>query len=167
MSKRMNQNKRIEQIDERVQVERLKFQAEALTIVGWLLFASVVVKSHMPNVPIEQLLSEVVILLVCLLYPSLRSLLAGDVDSVPSGKKSLKYSALGIIAYSASLAVFVSVLNYYQFKDKYQSIADWHFWMVPLIVFVGSGLFMMITKITTNIIGQSAKRRIEKQLGDE
>lgn len=163
MSKRITHGTHI---DERVQLQRLTFQSETLTIVSCLLFASVVIKSHIPHIPGEQLLPEVAILLICVIYPPLRSLLAGDVDAVSSGQKSVKASAVEIILYSASLAIFVGVLNYYQFKDKYQSILDWHFLIVPLVVFVGTGLCMTIVKIATSVLGRSAQRRIEKQLED-
>ncbi len=164
----MAKNHNNQQADERVQLQQLKYESEAWNIVIWLLLASLIVKTYVYNVPSNQTLPEIVILMFCLFYPTLRLMFAGEYNPDTKEKRSTKAGvALGILGYSLGMAAFVGVLNYSREGYRYQGLGDWHFWMVPIVTFIGVAIFAAIGYGIVEIAARESYRRIQKRLGEE
>ncbi len=152
--------------DERVLRQRLKYRSEALEVVTWLLFASFIIKDYVLNMPSGNSLVEVVIFLIALSYPYIRSMISGDGEVSETAALKPKKAVVSIVTTSVAVALVAAIINYWQFSNKYSGVLDLRFLLVPAIVFCFAAIFGFVSYGLMRWTSSRAQKRIDRELED-
>ncbi|HZK83622.1 MAG TPA: DUF6773 family protein [Desulfosporosinus sp.] len=139
--------------DERVLGQQRKIGSDAFQLVSYLLLASIIYKQFMINTAISSYMTEVVALVVGLLYVVLRNILIGnDINgnyTYGTKKASMKDYILNSLFISLIISIALVIIDYKSsvFYIKY------FFCIFPLIL-LSSWVLMWLSKIRANKIAQ-------------
>lgn len=153
--------------DERVVIENMKYRSEALTIITMLLGASIVTKEYILKLPLEASTVDVVLLILALTYPFVRSLFSLGGGAVQATPKRRGRAFTGMAGTSVGVALIATFFNYQRYHNKYDGVLDPHLWAVFAIAFVSILLCSVIIYALMDISARQAEKRINRQLDQE
>ncbi|HZK52579.1 MAG TPA: DUF6773 family protein [Desulfosporosinus sp.] len=146
--------------DERVLEQQRKIGSDAFQLVSYLLLASIIYKQFMINAAISSYMTEVVTLVVGLLYVVLKNILIGnDIyanDTFGTKKASMKDYILNSLYISLTISIALVILDYKNsvFYIKY------FFYIFPLIL-LSSWVLRWVSKIRANKIAQQNEDQVD------
>ena len=120
--------------DERTRGLKRQVRGEAYLLTAALLLVSLFWKTYGLGLPVTACLTELVVLLVGVVYLAVRSTLV-SYELVDPSKAGRRLRALAVVAISAVVAVANAVRNWNTYGDRYTGLLDGHFLAVPVVTF--------------------------------
>ena len=121
--------------DERTRGLKRQVRGEAYLLTAALLLVSLFWKTYGLGLPVTACLTELVVLLVGVVYLAVRSTLV-SYEFVDPSKAGRRLRALAVVAISAVVAVANAVRNWNTYGDRYTGLLDGHFLAVPVVTFL-------------------------------
>lgn len=151
--------------DERVIQLNNKIQSEAYLIVLFFAIVSVFIKSYMMEMAFLQYAVEFGIIILSIVYITIRSMLTGH-EFMDNSKSGTMLTILAIVILSIVISIVNGIRNYSLYGDKYNGIMDRFFISVLVVTFISAIIFNSVALgilYWFNLIGQ---QRIEKKLNE-
>lgn len=152
--------------DERIIQLNNKIQSEAFILVAALLAISLFVKTYAFHLPFSECITELIVMVVSVVYISVRGSLVGYSPSGNSKNKKRNMIVV-VIATSVLVTVINGIGNYSSYGDKYSGVLDGHFLAVLLITFISSSIFTSLVIGAVFSMEEYGQRRLEKKLEKE
>ncbi|MBC9720170.1 DUF6773 family protein [Enterococcus durans] len=149
--------------DERVLQLNNKIQSEAFILILGLLGLSIFIKSYVLNMSTSNYITELILLILSMVYISIRSSFVG-LDSFGNTKKFVL--PLSIIT-GLIIAITNGIKNYSLYGNKYNGITDGHFLAVLVITFIFATVFVYVTIGVLYFIDEYGKKRLDKKMSEE
>lgn len=149
--------------DERVAIEEKRYRSEALWIIETLLIVSIITKTHVLQLPFEEITGDWVLLILAVAYPFVRGLLSGGGEASQKASQSLGKIFSGSLAAAAAVAAIITLLSYQRYADKYQGLFD----PFLLAVFGVAFLTMLICNVVIYGLVQLGSHRVQKRIDRE
>jgi len=151
--------------DERIERLNNKIQSEAYILVICLLALSVFVKSYIFDMKFSSYRTELIVILLSILYVSIRTALIGSQASGYSGNVKRLIFPIAIGG-GVLITVVNGIRNYSLYGNKYQGVTDRYFLAVLGFTFVSATLFIAIIASFLYLIDEYGQKRLEKKLDD-
>lgn len=129
--------------DERTRGLKRQVRGEAYLLTAALLLVSLFWKTYGLGLPVTACLTELVVLLVGVVYLAVRSTLV-SYEFVDPSKAGRRLRALAVVAISAVVAVANAVRNWNTYGDRYTGLLDGHFLAVPVVTFLACGVLLSL-----------------------
>ncbi len=123
-------------------------------------------KTYGLGLPVTACLTELVVLLVGVVYLAVRSTLVATslwTPARPSGGRG----PLAVVAISAVVAVANAVRNWNTYGDRYTGLLDGHFLAVPVVTFLACGVLLSLAFSSWAGPAAAGQKRLERQMEDE
>lgn len=160
----MKTNKKIK--DERIVQLNNKIQSEAFTLIIVLLALSVLVKAYMLDMGVREYLTELIVMIVSIIYLSIRGAIVGysSMDNLYFGKK---FKLIVILHFTSIITILNGVRNYTMYGENYTGILDVHFLSVIGVTFISSLILNSVILGAVYSVEKIGQKRLEKQFDDE
>lgn len=152
--------------DERIVREENKINSEAYYLVLFLATTSILIKSYVLDLPAASYTTELVVILVSILYVAVRSMMRG-VDMMNNEKFVKRISAAFILLGSLASSIMIAVKNYSLYHAKYTGVFDWHFIATIIVTFISSVIFLAAVFAVFYALNKAGQKRIERKLHEE
>ena len=148
--------------DERTRGLKRQVRGEAYLLTAALLLVSLFWKTYGLGLPVTACLTELVVLLVGVVYLAVRSTLV-SYEFVDPSKAGRRLRALAVVAISAVVAVANAVRNW----NTYGDLLDGHFLAVPVVTFLACGVLLSLAFFALGRASSAGQKRLERQMEDE
>ena len=152
--------------DERTRGLKRQVRGEAYLLTAALLLVSLFWKTYGLGLPVTACLTELVVLLVGVVYLAVRSTLV-SYEFVDPSKAGRRLRALAVVAISAVVAVANAVRNWNTYGDRYTGLLDGHFLAVPVVTFLACGALLSLAFFALGRASSAGQKRLERQMKDE
>ena len=152
--------------DERTRGLKRQVRGEAYLLTAALLLVSLFWKTYGLGLPVTACLTELVVLLVGVVYLAVRSTLV-SYEFVDPSKAGRRLRALAVVAISAVVAVANAVRNWNTYGDRYTGLLDGHFLAVPVATFLACGVLLSLAFFALGRASSAGQKRLERQMEDE
>lgn len=153
--------------DERVTMEENKYRSEALFVIEVALILSIITKEYILKLPLESSTGDWGLLVLAVLYPFVRGLLAGGGEASHHAPQRRGKVLGGLVLSSLVVAGFVTLINYRHYTDKYSSWFDPMLLAIFGIVFIAMMVCNAIVYGLVQMASRRTQKRIDRELGDE
>mgnify|MGYP005786590095 CR=1 FL=1 len=149
--------------DERTILLNHKIQSEAYILIVSLLCISVFIKTYILNLSVSDYIAELVIIIVSLIYTTIRGSAAGYV-SIDTSRHGRKLLIAGILGVSLAVSIASGIRNYSLYGDKYSGVLDSSFLAAVAVTFISCVIFITVITGLISSIDKIGQKRLEKQL---
>ena len=146
--------------DERTRGLKRQVRGEAYLLTAALLLVSLFWKTYGLGLPVTACLTELVVLLVGVVYLAVRSTLV-SYEFVDPSKAGRRLRALAVVA------VANAVRNWNTYGDRYTGLLDGHFLAVPVVTFLACGVLLSLAFFALGRASSAGQKRLERQMEDE
>lgn len=146
--------------DERTRGLKRQVWGEAYLLTAALLLVSLFWKTYGLGLPVTACLTELVVLLVGVVYLAVRSTLV-SYEFVDPSKAGRRLRALAVVA------VANAVRNWNTYGDRYTGLLDGHFLAVPVVTFLACGALLSLAFFALGRASSAGQKRLERQMKDE
>lgn len=149
--------------DERLTRLSDKLMKEAYLLVVVALLAAAVVKNYVLGLPLGYYATDLVIVLVSVLYIAVRSMFCGNTlaDDTRQGRR---VTVLAALALSLVVTVLVGVRNYMTYGENYRGLLDPYFLAVLALVFLSCLALVSAGLYAIYYCHKKGQARVDKQL---
>ena len=151
--------------DDRTRGLKRQVRGEAYLLTAALLLVSLFWKPYGLGLPVTACLTELVVLLVGVVYLAVRSTLV-SYEFVDPSNAGRRLRALAVVAISAVVAVANAVRNWNTYGDRYTGLLDGHFLAVPVVTFLACGALLSLAFFALGRASSAGQKRLERQMTD-
>ena len=150
--------------DERIIQLNNKIQSEAFILVIAILALSIFIKAYMLDMGVREYLTEMIVMIVSIVYLSIRGAMVGYSSMDNFGKK---FKVISTLLLAVLITIFNGIRNYTMYGEKYTGILDVHFLAVIGITFISSLIFVTLILGAVYSIEKIGQKRLEKQFDND